>query len=1597
MASVDDRIVHMEFDNAAFERKISTTIASIDKLNSAMKMKGAQEGLHGVSDAASKFNLGKVGDAIQGIASKFTSLGVIGITILSNITNKAINAGLAMAKHLSLDNVIAGFKEYELNIGSIQTILSNTKADGTNLQQVNAALDELNHYADKTIYNFGQMTKNIGTFTAAGVDLDTSVQSIKGISNIAAISGSSAEQASNAMYQLSQAISTGSLKLMDWNSVVNAGMGGEVFQKALFETGKAMKTIKDVPMTETFEEWTSGGNSFRSSLESGWATTEVLTKTLQGFTGDLSEAQLMAMGYSKEQAAQFIELGKTGVEAATKVRTLTGLIDTTKEAIGSGWSESFKIIIGNFEEATALFSGVSQAISGMVERSSKARNELLGGWNFLGGRNILIGGLVQGFQNLLAILKPIRDAMHEVFPPATAMGLLTLTKRFAALMEQMKPSAKTLNEIKRIFMGVFSILKIGWTIIKETASLFAGLFQEFTGAGSGQTLEFLAKIGDFFNDLRTKLVLGGGIHDWFVSLHDILGVVIDKIISFGGVVAEVFTKVVDWFKGIDPKAPKALEEGLGRLEDRFSGLKSVWKGFRTAFMKVAGVLDEVWGVIKDWFSTLGEKISDAIGSPDFSTGLDAINTGLFGGIVLLIRKFLKDGISVDLTGGLADKIGGVFDELTGTLKSMQTKIKAEALMKIAEAIAVLTASVLVLSLIDSAALSKSLAAMAVGFGELMASFAALGKINSDPKSAATLGLLATDLILLSGAILVLSAAVAVLSTVDPTELATGMGSIALMLGLLIGTAKLLEGNVAGLFAAGAAMVAIAISMTILAGAIKLFGNMDMTELGVGMASVAAGLLIIAGAMRLMPKGMALQGAGLILVAVSLNILAGAVKLFSMLSWGEMAKGMVGIAGALLLIGAAMQEMPLTMPLIGAGLILVGIGLQAVAKSLSMMASLSWGEMAKGLVGITASLLILAAATEAMTGAIPGAIAIGIVAAALLLMVKVVGAFASVSWGDLLHGLGALALVLAALALAALAIQPAIPAMLALGAALVVIGAGFALFGVGVSLIGSGFVMLAKAGKAGSEALIASMKAIGAALPTLVASFAEGILELIKLVGKFAPEIAAMLGKLLGALLDEIAKLIPKIGKVVRLLIDELLKTLRFYIPQLVDAGLDIILGLLQGIRDHIGEIVTVVGEIITNFLDALGVELPKIVQSVADLFVAFFTSVAEAVGKVAGTLMVGVGISFLMGFWDGISGQLSNLWGLIKGLVTGVIDWFKSLFGIQSPSTVMKDIGISIMQGLINGIQSLVGTITTFFKQLPGKIVSWIGSVLTTLKTKGSDLIQGILTGINNKIKDVKTFFGGIAKSVVSWIGNLLSTLVNKGTDLIQGFKNGFDDKWQTVKVWFTSLGGKITSAITNPLKWLYQIGKDIIQGLIDGVGSMATAAKDAVVGVAKSGIAAVGHALGINSPSKVYFGIGQSMMEGMTLALDKDTTVENSAINVITRTVQAINDSMKGVEEFQPAITPVLDFSRLEEDSKKIAGYISTSSELAPTVSFNQARAIANTSNAQQEGAVQTTEPAGPVTFNQNIYAPEQLSTADIYKQTRNQITMAKEALSVP
>lgn len=284
--TVDERVVEMRFDNKQFESNVQTSLSTIGKLKQSLDLRGASKGLENVSAAAKTCNLSGLTGAVETVQAKFSALEVMAVTALANITNSAVNAGKRLISALTIEPVRSGFEEYETQINAIQTILANTESKGSTLQDINQALDELNHYADLTIYNFTEMTRNIGTFTAAGVDLETSVSAIKGIANLAAVSGSTSQQASTAMYQLSQALAAGTVKLQDWNSVVNAGMGGQVFQDALKETARVHGIAIDQMITDE--------GSFRETLSKGWLTAEVLTETLSKFTGDLTEASKAA-------------------------------------------------------------------------------------------------------------------------------------------------------------------------------------------------------------------------------------------------------------------------------------------------------------------------------------------------------------------------------------------------------------------------------------------------------------------------------------------------------------------------------------------------------------------------------------------------------------------------------------------------------------------------------------------------------------------------------------------------------------------------------------------------------------------------------------------------------------------------------------------------------------------------------------------------------------------------------------------------------------------------------------------------------------------------------------------------------------------------------------------------------------------------------------------------------------------------------------------------------------------------------------------------------------------------------------------------------
>lgn len=345
---IDRRVVEMQFRNEDFERNADKTISTLDKLKTALHLEGAASG-------------------VEAVAAKFSALQVVGVTALANITNSAVDAGKKIVNALAIEPITSGFSEYELKMNSVRTIMSST---GESIETVNKYLDELNEYSDKTIYSFSDMTQNIGKFTNAGVKLEDAVMAIKGISNEAAVSGANANEASRAMYNFAQALSSGAVKLIDWKSIENANMATVEFKQQLVDTALEMGTI--IKVGDKYKSTTTDANGrvseaftttsmFNESLSAQWMTTDVLVKTL------------------KRYADETTEIGKKAYEAAGEVTTFSKMCDTLKETAQSGWAKTWEIVFGDLETAKKIFTPLTNTIGGLLDKMSDFRNNLLEG------------------------------------------------------------------------------------------------------------------------------------------------------------------------------------------------------------------------------------------------------------------------------------------------------------------------------------------------------------------------------------------------------------------------------------------------------------------------------------------------------------------------------------------------------------------------------------------------------------------------------------------------------------------------------------------------------------------------------------------------------------------------------------------------------------------------------------------------------------------------------------------------------------------------------------------------------------------------------------------------------------------------------------------------------------------------------------------------------------------------------------------------------------------------------------------------------------------------------------------------------------------
>ena len=1389
--TVDERVVEMRFDNKQFEQNIQTSLSSLDKLKRSLNLEGAAKGLETVNDAVQKCNMSPLTNAVETVRVRFSALEVMAITALQNITNSALAAGKNLVSAFTIDPIKSGFEEYETQINAVQTILANTSSKGTTLDQVNNALDELNHYADMTIYNFTEMTRNIGTFTAAGVDLDTSVAAIKGIANLAAVSGSNSQQASTAMYQLSQALAAGTVKLQDWNSVVNAGMGGQVFQDALKETAK----VHGIAIDEMIKD----EGSFRETLSKGWLTSDILTETLAKFTGDLNEDQLRTMGYTDDQIKSIMEMGKTANDAATKVKTFTQLFDTLKEAAQSGWTQSWEIIVGDFEEAKELLTEVSDTFSAVINASSDARNKMLQDWKDLGGRTMMIEAVKNVFEGLVSVAKPVREAFNEIFPPMTGKQLAEITERIRDLTAKFKMGEESSKNLKNTFKGVFAVLDIVGQAFKAVAGGVGELIGLFLPAGNG-VLSLTGSFGEYLVKLDETVKKTDVFGKAVSTVVDIVKIAItfvktagEKVKEFGKTAGEKFD-----FPGFE-----LFHSFLERVHDRMAqigdGAGKMKSGVIVAFemmgealekCKFLKVMEALWTAVKviaggiaDAVGTMMGTLAEKLGNADFSGVLDVLNSIAVGGIALSISKFLKS-VTEPLEGlnGVLEGVTGILDGVRGCFEAYQTNLKAGTLLKIGAAIALLAGSIVAISLIDSDKLSASLGAITVLFANLLGAMTIFNKISSDTGKVAKA---CTAMIAMSVAVSILAGALKKVSDLDWGELARGLVGIAGLTTIVVASSKAMTSSQKQVMKGATSLIIFGAAIKILASACEDLSKLQWDELGRGLTGVGVLFAEIAVFLRVAKFNgkMISTATGIVILSAAMKVLASACKDFGQMEWSEIGKGLAGIGGLLAelavftnLAGNAKHVMST-----GVALIAIGAAMKIFASAVKDFGQLQWDEIGRGLTAMGGALAEVAIAVNLMPKNMIGiGTGLVIVGGALEIIANCMSKFGGMQWEEIGRGLtvmggalaelaislnfmkgtlgGSAALLVASGALAVLAPVLSIlgalsweaiaKGLISIAGAFTIIGVAgavltplvptilalsgaFALIGVGVLTIGAGLL----AAGTGLSALAIGFTALATAGAAGATAIVAALTVIVTGIAGLIPAVLTKVGEGIIAICKVIAAGAPAIGEAVKAVVLTLIDVFVSCVPQLADGALQLVVGVLAALVTYTPQIVDLAFKFLIGILEGIASNLPSLIKAGVDVLVAFFAGIVDALrGIDTGALLKGIaGIGLLSAIMLALSATAS----LVPGAMVGILG-----------------------MGAVVAEMALVLAAVGLLSKLPG--LSW-------LIGEGGKLLQGIGTAIGQFVGGIVGGFMSGVSSQFPQIGADLSAFMNNVQPFLQG------------------------------------------------------------------------------------------------------------------------------------------------------------------------------------------------------------------------------------
>lgn len=1617
MATIDERVVSLKMNNKQFLSAIKESASSMDRLKESLKMEGAANGLKRMGEIAKNTTLGDLARSAVDAASNMSVMQGIGITALGGIGAAALSAGKSMLQSF-IQPAIDGFKEYETQINAVQTILANTSQNGTTLDQVNAALDELNSYADKTIYNFTEMTNSIGTFTVAGIGLEDATNAVKGFSNMAALSGANATQAAGATYQLAQAMSAGKVQLQDWMSLEHAGIGGKQFQDALIETSRIMETGADAAIAKY--------GSFRQSLQSGWLTSEVMLQTLKVMTNDLSEAQIMEMGYSEEQAAKLKQLAQSASDSATQIRTFSQMIGTWQEALGSGWAETWRILIGDFNQAQQLFTAVGNWVGGVINSMSQARNDFLKGFVALGGREEILRSLLNIFWAVVKVLGQVGTAFRRVFMNASPEGLYKIVKAFADFTEKLLITNNFAEKLEWTFTGLFSVFHIFATIIGEVAQVIftvashivQALFPAFTGINSGvfQITKVLGKAIYWFDQWFTKLDLGGKILKLLLPPIDLVG----KAIKW------VSDKIHDFIMWIDFTGKvRGAGEGLKNLASKFGLVKDALKNsvigreFSAAMDSIHSGVDKAKSKINEFAGSVGDKLKAKLisGKAALSDYFKGFNLGDMSSAEAIVAslgtkfdelgqklkisekvQWLKEKL-VELKEVLIEtwntvqnssvwsKLGKAFGDVGSKVKDValsfrdwvngHSEVKAKAKEAAGAVSEVGSAAAQAAKETGQAAKENFLkkwfedieqVARAIHLPELFDTikqkfqefkdFVAntfAPKVKEGVKNA--FGSIGDAL----------SNANSNLKSYDMGKILVG----AIGGGVLIAFTRWINSFKKNFDKIGDVAEKIGNVFDKLGGVLEAFEQKVKAK---ALLTIAIALGVLAGALILMSLVPATK---LLITLAAMKVMFGMLQemMDHLAGFTEYKKGtamliplMLTLGTTMILMAAAVKILS-TMDVKGAivGVLAFRHILDAMADFLRRIHGMKGSGAAAGIImSLAVSCVILATAVYMLGSMDTGKAVQGVIA--LAAVITILSGFMVVVSKDPYMGKGAALLLSLAVSCNILVAAIWMLGTMDTGKLL----QGVIALGVIIAELSVAMAIAGRANARGAAAIIA-MSAAVIVLTGAVAILGNMDIEtLAKGLIALAAGLAILAISMAAADAFKEGGIALGIASIAFLALASAMKTLSGITWTQLAIGLIALAGgMLILVAAAAGAQYFAVGMIIlTAALLALGLALLPI-----------------SIGMAAFAAVLGICAT------------------------TGAAAFLVLTEGLKQLAAILPQVAIDFANAIANFIITLgskAPELAVAMAALLGAIIYAINVNIPGIVASLFILIQAMLTELANHAYEFGEKGATILANFLNGIADNIGKVIDAATNVILNFLDGIArngpkiiDKgmWTVLKL----LEG-VRDAINKYSHRFNKVGREIawaiVDGMTDGLASKAWSFGESMVSVAKKGYNKVKNFFGIHSPSRLMKELGGYVGEGLAIGIENTgervaeagDNMSKAAYDAMSAALDGVNELIEDDPSFKPEIKPVLDLTEMQKQAKGINNFLPAIGVTAQAA--NAARppapiAVDNSDKNSQNGVTN-------ITFNQTNNSPEALDAATIYRQTHTQLAMAKDKLTL-